>query len=253
MTKTGSMSHNLMEQDVELMMKGNDLCWSSKFLSCMGRLNLLGGESIGTLRQTSLHEVTSYRFQETLIIKAFDRQYESIMNLHPHDPRTAPSRGLAMVKHQQWFHMDEMIQTKFSAPPAYIRSLLEFRIGSTTLRCHDHTLERAQRTCTLCDGNQIEDELHMIFECPVYDDYRKMEAWKGLFEGMGDTHDMKKFMNQDKQFLISQFVHRVLSHRQQLLDRNLSSQNFLGLDMIAEEHGGQLDMFDSDTDTDTCY
>ena len=79
-----------------------------------------------------------------------------------------------------------------------------------------------------------------------------MEAWKGLFEGMGDTQDMKKFMNQDKQFLISQFVHRVLSHRHQLLD-NMSSQNFLGLDMIAEEHGGQLDMFDSDTDTDTCY
>ena len=33
-------------------------------------------------------------------------------------------------------------------------------------------LDVADRLCQVCDGNHIENEIHFLFECPEYNEYR---------------------------------------------------------------------------------
>ena len=50
---------------------------------------------------------------------------------------------------------------------------MRFRLGSWLLHCHNHSIsERSRRVCVCCDMDVVEDELHVAFECPFYDDIR---------------------------------------------------------------------------------
>jgi hypothetical protein len=60
------------------------------------------------------------------------------------------------------------------------KGLMRFRLSCRDLRIHNHTIDRPQLICTFCGTNRswphgrLEDELHLIFECPVYDEIRKL-------------------------------------------------------------------------------
>ena len=61
------------------------------------------------------------------------------------------------------------------------RSLLaKFRLGMFPINielCRYQRIPREQRFCPLCDLDQVEDELHILFDCPRY-----CELCKPLFE-----------------------------------------------------------------------
>jgi exonuclease III len=235
----GTLMQKIIKQDIELFCKGNDKCWSAKFLICMGRLELLHGRSVGMLRAGPRECILSLRFSESAVKEALVVQYARLQNISTADPRTAPSLGLALLKHTHWFAIDEAKHLKFSAPQSHMRSFYKFRLGSLQLRCYEHDITpRAARVCTLCSSQLIEDEKHMIFECEKYECLRRDPKWASLFNAHNGL-DMKMFMNQDDQVRLCSFIHYLLRFRSQCLQASTTeTQGTL-------ERHLQLDMFDS--------
>ena len=64
-------------------------------------------------------------------------------------------------------------------------------------------LDREQRVCPHCDAAAIEDEAHMIFDCPLYAGLRLQ--YTALFSS-GDRN-LGSFLSQDS-VQVAQFVHR---------------------------------------------
>lgn len=64
-------------------------------------------------------------------------------------------------------------------------------------------LEREQRVCPHCDVAAIEDEAHMLFDCPFYAGLRLQYA--ALFSS-GDRN-LGSFLSQDP-VQVAQFVHK---------------------------------------------
>jgi hypothetical protein len=193
----GRLLQKVLQHDIELFQKGNDKCWSAKFLVCMGRLNQLGENSISFLRRGPSSNLFDLRFSESEIRQAFTLHYKTLQNVSEVDPRVAPSRGLALTKHTQWFASDKFLHHKFSAPHKQLKDLLKFRLGSVPLNCYKHNIQpREARVCTFCRSHTLEDEKHMVFECEAYGGLRADARWASLFTCVETGLDMKTFMAQ---------------------------------------------------------
>ena len=82
----------------------------------------------------------------------------------------------------------------------------QLRTGSHWLRVETgrwQRLERAQRLCPHCDAGVVEDELHMVFDCALYNGVRQQFA--DLF-GSGDKN-LGSFLSQHP-VRVAQFVHQ---------------------------------------------
>ena len=100
---------------------------------------------------------------------------------------------------------------------------MQLRLDSLRLRCSEHSIDRNDRLCRVCfttrhHGVRIEDELHIMLECPRYRRIRTKPIWQPLF-GEGRHANMHLFMTQPDQFKLCHFVCAVLRRRQQLLDQ----------------------------------
>ena len=99
--------------------------------------------------------------------------------------------------------------------PAYIstvdnraqrRHLAQLRTGSHWLQMEQGRfagLERSERLCPHCDMGAVEDEEHMIFQCPHYSQIR--ERYAALF-GEGAPTSVHGFLHQDA-ISVANFVH----------------------------------------------
>jgi exonuclease III len=92
------------------------------------------------------------------------------------------SRGYKMIVYQHW------MRDKEQAPPAMdwsginsshlIGAMARFRMGVHGLRIETGRhcpgrLNRNNRICRLCERGDREDEAHVVFECPAYDEARQ--------------------------------------------------------------------------------
>ena len=166
--KSPILNREVLAKDVELFRAGSDTCWSSKFLHCMAHIGLIPNRiSIGELRGKSAKDIMAFHFGENQVIEATMKVYDQFLPLNVDvDPRTAVSKGVAVVKHHVWFHNEQCSHLEISAPIGQIFSLMKFRLGCSGLRVYDHTIsDRCARVCRLCNMNKMEDEFHVVFEC----------------------------------------------------------------------------------------
>ena len=92
-------------------------------------------------------------------------------------------------------------------------------------------LDRRERLCECCSMDIVEDEMHVIFECPIYSSLR--QHFRGLFGSFSlvnnqghitllisdSTEDMmQRFMGQADQFLIGTFIGKCMAVRAAHLD-----------------------------------
>ena len=79
---------------------------------------VVGGKSVSMLRVGSKEDIFPIRFSENGIKEAFQKEYAKLQNVTDSDPRTAPSLGVALLKHTQWFASEDGSKKhlKFSAP-----------------------------------------------------------------------------------------------------------------------------------------
>ena len=79
----------------------------------------------------------------------------------------------------------------------------------------EHSIPRMHRTCLLCRGQLVEDELHVVMECKIYRLLRTHDKYKHLFDAGGG--DMRQFFNQVDQGTLSEFLVNLLLMRKALL------------------------------------
>ena len=95
------------------------------------------------------------------------------------------------------------------------RSLLaKFRLGMFPVNIElgrYQRIPREQRFCPLCDLDQVEDELHILFDCSRYCELRKP-----LFEqaALTDANDVSNIDNYHIVRKMVTFLHQVLIFRQ---------------------------------------
>lgn len=88
--------------------------------------------------------------------------------------------------------------------------LCKFRISAHELRIergrYEYTkdingkkipLERSQRTCTLCNSNCIEDEIHFLTNCSLYNEERKV-----LFNFLSDNYKNFNTLSNNQKFFM---------------------------------------------------
>ena len=106
----------------------------------------------------------------------------------------------------------------------HVYSLLRFRLGAHDLRvatgrwgqCPTARASRGARLCERCDLGLVEDEFHVVFECPFYAPVRERFAilfseyshnWEHVAEHVrSDGLELKRFMQQDVK-KVAAFVH----------------------------------------------
>lgn len=158
----------------------------------------------------------------------------------PDNPRTTASDQVVFASYDRWFASCPFAELDLTAPaswcPKYVTesaglnrehmgSLSRFRLGAHDLRVctgrwQHPPLPRSERVCQRpgCDQGLVEDEFHMLFECPFYAPVR--ERFASLFEPVGggaqtwasivactpDGEQMATFMNQHPA-RVAAFVH----------------------------------------------
>jgi len=183
----------------------------------MVELGLTAGTNISDLRSLSLDQIAALRFDEKVIVEAFESLYTRFNRIQHTDPRTAPSLGAGRIKYEVWMHNTTYVHLDCCTTQRYIQALMRLRLVSCFLRCDDHTAPRADRICLLCRCNQIEDEKHVMLECPRYTRIRRMAIFTPLYRNC--RGDMNAFINQKDQFKISHLVYTILKRREELMDQ----------------------------------
>ncbi len=177
-------------------------CWSSCFLSMLVGIDEHLADSVLNCRPIPVVEVleqleASWHRQawgQWLQLPAEAQALRSI----PSDTRT----GFQSATYRHYFctglHDKHDGFTRHLHTPAHIQTVARFRMSSHDLsivRGRHAQVARHNRTCTLCDTQSREDEMH-ILECPFYQGVR--DAFHGLFPAgfaHGDEASMRSIMN----------------------------------------------------------
>ena len=161
------------------------------------------------------------------VLSCFDSWFTSRWVGLPNDPREADSECVTCCTYQQWFaggmdvsawqrEVPEYVKHTGGISPAAVVSLQRFRLGAHDLRVVTDRgkCARAARVCQRCEGGQVEDEFHMVFECSAYRDIRS--RFRPLFAEFRSpaaaSRDMARFMSQHPA-QVAAFVHECCLQR----------------------------------------
>lgn len=88
------------------------------------------------------------------------------------------------------------------------------------LRCSAHELKvetgrhngipREQRICTLCSNNQVEDEFHLVLQCPIYADLRHRFIPKRYIKRHACPNDFYALMQSHNESVITRLTHYLI-------------------------------------------
>ena len=210
------------------------------FLSIMQKSFVSLSVLSDSLRQQQAHLIEAlsnvqsfHKVNAAHLIQCFDSWFsQKWFDLHP-SPRTAPSTQVTWSTYENWFSavpfseqdmnqpsswISEFISASSSITSAHVGSMLRFKLAAHDLQICAGRWQgqaRGQRICSRCQMQQVEDEFHMVFECPFYDALR--ERFGALFSSFGGFDqcrqvaqptgdDMRSFMQQ-KPRLVAAFIH----------------------------------------------
>ena len=236
-------------EDVALAHGGYTDCWASRILTTVTRLGLLQAD----WRQQPLPWVHGLRWQEVEVQRALARLLVARWqgSSHP-DPRTAPSRGVALCTHMAWvLPLDPAREdlSRATAPPhtkvlgsfAVLRNYSQLRTGCAHLEVEQgrqgRRLERHRRLCRLCSGpdadpaarqavlartgtsDNVEDLKHFVLECPVYDALRARcpALPASLYFQLAAPDCMTRVFRHADQSCLARTLFKMKAHRAQLL------------------------------------
>ncbi|GIL42377.1 hypothetical protein Vafri_364 [Volvox africanus] len=115
--------------------------------------------------------------------------------------------GVKMCRHTHWMGMP---QHDASYIPMYT-SLLRFRLGAWALEVNrPNGRLREQRWCRVCNNaDSVEDEYHVVMECPAY-----TEVHAGFADlGMGQRSNMLQIMSMEDQLGLARIIHSIRMRR----------------------------------------
>ncbi|GIL47073.1 hypothetical protein Vafri_3898 [Volvox africanus] len=117
--------------------------------------------------------------------------------------------GVKMCRHMHWMGMPHH-DASYIPMPVYT-SLLRFRLGAWALEVNrPNGRLREQRWCCVCNNaDSVEDEYHVVMECPAYTEMRA-----GFAElGMGQSSNMLQIMSMQDQLGLARIIHSIHMRR----------------------------------------
>ena len=125
----------------------------------------------------------------------------------------------------------ELKQSFTPSPYLLIMKNKNFRNAIAKLRLSSHHLnielgrhrniERAERKCTLCNLNDLEDEFHFTLVCPIYNDLRQQYLQK-YFHVRPSVAKFITILNSDRLKILNNFATYIIKSfklRQNLLNQ----------------------------------
>ena len=137
----------------------------------------------------------------------------------PQDPRTCPSDVVKRVTYLRWFGSCGPHATKYlSLPisPNKSRCMAQFRLGSHMLavetgRWTNPRAPRHMRFCQICASQVVEDEKHILLECPAYAHIRASTEFAPLLGRCGVS--MQALFGDSDVYAVACFVHACCAYR----------------------------------------
>ena len=110
---------------------------------------------------------------------SFQMQRQAAFDAVPLDPRSCPGPGVKLCTYRRWFsrpaHQVCPVYREVPMSTAKLQRILIFRMGSHLLPIEQGCrlrLPRHRRVCRLCHTGALDDERHMLLECPALADLR---------------------------------------------------------------------------------
>ena len=179
----------------------NAKCWSAQVRAFLQGITF----STGALELVEL--------QEEFVMHLLLQRYSSVWDCLESLPRLASAR-VQLCTYHAWMHRGQWLDR-----PGYLFLRLSYRKSYTFIRfklgCHGlaivtgrwHDVPRAQRLCTRCDMHALDDERHLVFECPAFEGLRR--EFRQLF-GRQVGYDMRRFFAHKDQSAVVLYILRCL-------------------------------------------
>jgi hypothetical protein len=237
-------------EDVKLALSGCNRCWSYHVLHAMAVLGLAPAD----WRAQPFDWVTQQCWAEQQVKEALAALWRGRWPSVITDPRTAPSKGVAMCTYQAWVRpvlptADPFVRasspphTRLCLPFSVLRAYAQLRIGWAHLeveqgRKRRPVVPREQRLCRLCCGEDaplawrqrvlgrtgraanVEDLKHFLLECPAYDTLRAgcVAFPENVYQRVNDPDCLVKLLSHEAQASLAWTVHRMQARRASLLE-----------------------------------
>ena len=192
---------------------------------------------------STMHCDSGPMLDEPAVLASLCRAYDTVWDGLCRQPRQAPDRAklatyFAWFDSGSWLRPPKYLYFDFPAPATC--TYLRFRLGSHNLQVElgrwQNCRPRCDRLCQRCAMHEVDDEWHMVFDCPAFESLRA--ARRQLFSGRV-AYDMVAFMRQKDQMGIFKHVLACLRDVSEILDVDHSQDVDVG---ISERH----DTYDSD-------
>ena len=186
---------------------------------------------------------SQYTVNEQAVLASLCQAYDSVWDGLCRQPRQAPDRA-KLATYFAWFDSGSWLQRPqylyFDFPAPATCTYLRFRLGSHNLQVElgrwQNRRPRCDRLCQRCTMHAVDDEYHMVFDCPAFE--RLRAARRHLFTSRV-AYDMVTFMRQKDQVGVFKHILACLREVAEILDVDHSLDVDVG---ITEQH----DTYDSD-------
>lgn len=232
-----SLVHTAFCADLKLALQGEGTCWSAKVLHFLSQLQWQH-QPEGWANMSLDEHIQHYAKLQLPVDRLLEDYADVLMRpwrtpeLAFANPRTFQVEDYDNVPSmvcRYSSYMGAMTSDKHKplpAPHAHLvtlrshhTSLMRFRLGVWDLEVNrPHGRERRDRVCRLCEGRDgqrvIEDECHVLLECPAYDALRHASEHACIFE---NADSMLQTMQTPLQRELAAFVHALRLERTRLL------------------------------------
>ena len=181
---------------------------------------------------------------ENRALDALCRAYDTVWEGLCPRPRQAQDRAklatyFAWFDSGSWLRRPSYLYFDFPAPATC--TYLRFRLGSHNLQLElgrwQNRRPRSDRVCERCNMHAVDDEWHLIFECPAFEGLRA--ARRHLYSSRV-AYDMAAFMRQRDQKAVFQHILACLREVNSFIDVDHSQDVDVGM------YDEQRDTYDSD-------
>ena len=252
-------------------------CWAASVMSMLGSLEM--SDTVTEVRNWALAQGVAGHaalvvplIDEDAVMQAWDSVWDAEwyqVRLGPRHPACdsvrlatyeywmaaphADGEGVVLPHGAAWYPpgMPKYVRYTNGCNQEHMRDLARFRCGSHDLaiesgRWAQPQVPRRHRVCKKCTTYSVEDEYHVVMECPATQDVRQRYApMFGVVGGVESANratyaQMREFMNQ-KPPTLSAFIHDCLAQRRTMPDYAL----YLETDEV-DGHQYLVDLFESD-------
>jgi hypothetical protein len=182
----------MLECIADTTMRGVRMNWYFTLQQMLARV------SQGVFDDPSTIDVAAGRVEVDLcMIRWREYYYTKVWGGLAADPRTAPSSKVTLCTYHSWFAADLPADGAhwrcapcITAPTIsypHLIELIKFRTSNHKLaiqRLRRAHVPRASRVCTLCGSGAVQDECHILFDCPHLTHARLQ--YGTLFDGPGE-------------------------------------------------------------------